>query len=1111
MQSQGSSVPADDNDTNSVTSGRLRIAEALQQPSRGRKRGRGGAQVSYRRQRRRVDGDDLPEGPSPVGCERGQQPEEEEREILPSKICSIDPLTSQYVCNDNNLPEGCTEEQVAACFAEVPIFQWDRLDFLSMIEDIARIHSSEFGSCMWGNKYADDFTVPRHAVRDGRAEHAVHRPDGGGGPAPGAAGRGPAGAQHQLRRQEPLPDQLRGADPDDAHEVQRGQQQQQGRVGAHAGEPLGDRHPPPPAAPEDAGWADGRHREVDAGGGRAAGRLHGPPAVPLPPAQHLQLHDGGGQLHGERGVVCDQQGHHGRDAGDEARAGAGPGGRREGLRGAERAAAQRGGRGPVQRLHPVAQVGGPRDAPVRPGRPGWHGQVHASREHALRAGREDHALLDDGALVPLRDGVPLGRAEPVRGGPERRAHHQGGVPQGGDGLRPQGRDGLRQRHGGQDEPVQEGDQGEAGEDRRGAQAPLPRHVHGEGAEWVLQRRGLRPAAARLLLLQPQPARGLEQGGPVRLGRDPQLRVRDLLPCAVRPEDAAFAGLRGGDRVDGVLGGGPAADAVPRGRVREPADQQRRGAPGQRRLGGQAGLPAGDGQARGHQPDVLGDARLRAEEQGVQLGGLHGEPDRPPGQRPGQGVRVPGAAGHLPGQQGAGRGGGAPARGVRPAVGDAVDPGRAAGVHLGDGAGGVPGDDEPAEPGVPAQELQPEPVLDPPHQRPELHAGQGAGLGDDDHAGGRGLPERAGLAREEQDQAPGHRDEQEGRRRVQLHAELLRAGAQGALRPDGDPLGARDGERGQLHRWQAEADGPDPGAEERRQGGPGGHRPAQRVRHAGLLQRGLPQDHPQHRAGQELPARGVLEEVRRRQGGGELQQEADADGGGQDHADGDQQPGQRDGRRLLPGREDPLLRVGHGGQVHAPEADRGGRGQGGPGQRGHGDDLQHVDAPVPGVRPGPPAGQGQREQQGVGGPQPRPREEQRAAPAGPAPGRLHLPDHEPERPAPVLQRARLHQQSGAPRGQHGPLPPSGALPELRRQRARPLRPQAGGPDALPRRADARAAAGHAEGDARDDDPGPGHARRRGAGPGVLPGAALHGHRDPPAPGLQRGQRHLRHLH
>eukprot|EP00960_Hanusia_phi_P021666 642267-Hanusia_phi.AAC.1 len=143
---------------------------------------------------------------------------------------------------------------------------------------------------------------------------------------------------------------------------------------------------------------------------------------------------------------------------------------------------------------------------------------------------------------------------------------------------------------------------------------------------------------------------------------------------------------------------------------------------------------------------------------------------------------------------------------------------------------------------------------------------------------------------------------------------------------------------------------------------------------------------------------------------QLQQEADADGGGQDHADGDQQPGQRDGRSLLPGREDPLLRIGHGRQVHAAEADRGGRDQGGPGQRGHGDALQHVDTPVPGVRPGPPAGQGQQEQQGVGGPQHRSREEQRASPAGPAPGLVRLPDHEPERPAPVLQRARLPTRS-----------------------------------------------------------------------------------------------------
>ena len=84
---------------------------------------------------------------------------EEEREIQVSKLSSLHIQTNQFVCNENQLPKGFTQETVEECFFDIPPFQWDRIEFLSVIEDISRLQNNEFGSCLWGNKFTSDFTI----------------------------------------------------------------------------------------------------------------------------------------------------------------------------------------------------------------------------------------------------------------------------------------------------------------------------------------------------------------------------------------------------------------------------------------------------------------------------------------------------------------------------------------------------------------------------------------------------------------------------------------------------------------------------------------------------------------------------------------------------------------------------------------------------------------------------------------------------------------------------------------------------------------------------------------------------------------------------------------
>lgn len=88
-----------------------------------------------------------------------QQQDEDEREMAVSKLCAIDKDTHQYVCACNGPVKQFPQEVVDECFFDIPPFQWDRIQFMSVLEDISRLQSSEFGSCLWGNKYSSDFSI----------------------------------------------------------------------------------------------------------------------------------------------------------------------------------------------------------------------------------------------------------------------------------------------------------------------------------------------------------------------------------------------------------------------------------------------------------------------------------------------------------------------------------------------------------------------------------------------------------------------------------------------------------------------------------------------------------------------------------------------------------------------------------------------------------------------------------------------------------------------------------------------------------------------------------------------------------------------------------------
>jgi len=134
----------------SVASDSLNVfVNAADVRNRGQKRGKGAGGNSRPTSRARTAED----------AEAHTKEEEKEREIDVSRLCAIHLETNQFVDSDNALPPGFSEEIVHSCFEDIPPFTWDRLRFMHAIENISRIQSTEYGSTLWGNKYASDFTV----------------------------------------------------------------------------------------------------------------------------------------------------------------------------------------------------------------------------------------------------------------------------------------------------------------------------------------------------------------------------------------------------------------------------------------------------------------------------------------------------------------------------------------------------------------------------------------------------------------------------------------------------------------------------------------------------------------------------------------------------------------------------------------------------------------------------------------------------------------------------------------------------------------------------------------------------------------------------------------
>eukprot|EP00960_Hanusia_phi_P012765 373066-Hanusia_phi.AAC.1 len=366
---------------------------------------------------------------------------EEEREIQPSKLCSIDSRALQYVCGDNKLPEGFTEAvtggaRVLHGHPSVHVGPHDlpeqhrghRAHAGEPIDTVRQLHVGEqVRGGLHHRRDADEARralpqadpFPRAALRDGRAEHDVQRADGGRGSAPQPPGRDPRGAQHQRRRQDACLTNFavqtqvtlmkyRGDNANSKADAVRMKMNRQDMDSLHH------------QLKESIRQNDGAARDMMEDHGLSVGGLPEPGDLRLAADRDDELRPRGGQLHGHQRRHRHDQGDTRGQRRDAAPARQGRGGHGAHLRDAERGGAQHGRGGPLHGLLRIDGLHGAGRTPVDRQAARRDGQVHGPGDQADGTRHDDDAAVADGALLPVPDALQLVSAQPVRGPAERR-------------------------------------------------------------------------------------------------------------------------------------------------------------------------------------------------------------------------------------------------------------------------------------------------------------------------------------------------------------------------------------------------------------------------------------------------------------------------------------------------------------------------------------------------------------------------------------------------------------------------------------------------------------------------------------------------------------------